>query len=88
MTAWKQVAVVNVGGLLGIGVSLYTLPPNTPLWIWATASVVCLAVWNYFLIRRLQKGTGERRPSSGSSILMWLCVVVLLMELVFRFWHR
>lgn len=88
MVAWKKVAVVNVGGLLGIGVSLYTVPPTTPLWIWATASVVCLAVLNYFLIRRLQRGTGERRFSSGSRILMWSCVFVLFMELVFRFWHR
>jgi membrane protein implicated in regulation of membrane protease activity len=88
MGTWKKVALLNVGCLLGIGVSLFIVPPSTPLWIWATASVVWLAVFNYFLIRRLQKGTGERKVGHTPTIGIWLCVVVLLGELVFRYWHR
>jgi hypothetical protein len=88
MSAWKKVALVNVGGLLGIGISFFVVPPNTPLWIWATVSVVCLAVFNYLIIRRLQKSTGERKIGSASSIVIWLGVVVLLLELVFRYWRR
>jgi hypothetical protein len=88
MSAWEKVALVNVGGLLGIGVSLFEVPPKTPLWVWGTASVVCLAVFNYFLFHRLQKSTGDRQAASSTSIVMWLGVAVLFFELVFRYWHR
>ena len=88
MSSWKNVALVNVGGLLGIGVSLFIVPPNTPLWIWATASVACLAALNYFLIRRLQKSADERTVRPTANIVMWLGVIVLLVELVFRYWHH
>ena len=88
MSSWKKVALVNMGGLLGVAGSLFILPPNTPLWIWATASVVCLAALNYFLIRRLRKSTGERTVRPTANIVMWLGIVVLLMELAFRYWHH
>ena len=79
---------MNVGGLVGIGVSIFIVPPETPLWIWATASMVCLAVFNYLLIRRLQKSTGASKVSSAPSIVIWLGVVVLLLEVVLRYWLR
>ena len=88
MSTWKKVAFVNVGGLLGIGISLFAVPPNTPLWIWAAASVVWLAGFNYLLIRRMQKGTGAHKVGSSTSIVLWLGVVVLLLELAFRYWHH
>jgi hypothetical protein len=88
MNTWKKITFVNMGGLLGIGISLFTVPPKTPLWIWATASVVWLAVVNYLLILRLRKGNGARKISSAPSIVIWLGVVAMLLELVFRYWHR
>ena len=88
MNAWKKVAVVNIGGLLGIGVSLFIVPPHTPLWIWAAASALCLIVLNHFFIRRLQRGAGKRNANSTSSVVIYLSFIVLLLELVFRYWHH
>jgi O-antigen/teichoic acid export membrane protein len=88
MNAWKKVALVNGAGLAGIVVSLFTVSPNTPLWIWATASVLCLAVLNFFLFLRLRRGTGEHKPNPAMSVVAWLGVAVLLVELVIRYWHR
>jgi hypothetical protein len=88
MSAWEKVALANVGGLLGIGISLFVVPPNTPLWIWTTVAVVCLAVFNYLIIRRLQESTGASKVGSAPSIVIWLGVVVLLLELVFRYGRR
>jgi hypothetical protein len=88
MSRWKKVALVNVGGLLGIGLSLFIVPPQTPLWIWATLSVLCLAVFNCFLFRRLRRSTSERKADSKSGVVIWLAFVLLVLELVFRYWHR
>jgi len=49
MSTWKKVALLNVSGLFGIGLSLFMVPPQIPLWIWASLSVLCLAVFNLFL---------------------------------------
>jgi hypothetical protein len=66
MSTWKKVALLNVSGLFGIGLSLFMVPPQTPLWIWASLSVLCLAVFNLFLFRRLRRGIGERNaPPTG-----------------------
>ncbi len=79
---------MNGGGLAGIGLSLFVVPPNTPLWLWGTVSVVALAVFNYLLARRLRRGTGDSTFVRTSGSVAWLGVVFFLLELVFRFWHR
>jgi hypothetical protein len=42
---WRVVLLVNLAGLLGIFVSLFLLPSDTPFWRWAVASgciVMCI----------------------------------------------
>ena len=84
MKTWKKVTLVNVGCLLGIGVSLFIVPPNTRLWVWATSSVVCLAGFNFFLHRRLQKGTGERKTGFTTGIVIFVGALAILLELIIR----
>jgi protein-S-isoprenylcysteine O-methyltransferase Ste14 len=86
MSTWKKVTLVNVGCVVGIGVSLLLVPPNTRLWVWATLSLVVLAGFNFFLLRHLKTNTGERR--AGPHIVMWLGVVALMIDLVARYWRR
>jgi hypothetical protein len=84
----KKVAIVNGGSLVGIAVSLFIVPPTPPMWVWAIACVLCLSVLNFFLFRRVRKGSGERKVSLASSLVVGLGFGVLLLELVFLYWRR
>jgi bacteriorhodopsin len=68
--------------------SLFTVPPHTPLWLWASVSVLCLSVFNFFLIRRLLRGTGERRAYRTTAVVIWMGFVLLVFDLIFRYWRR
>lgn len=79
---------MNMGGLFGIGLSLFIVPPRTPLWIWATLSVLCLAAFNCFLVLRLRRNTSERKTDPLSGVVIGLAFALLVLELAFRYWHR
>ena len=88
MSTWKKVALLNGGWLIGIGISLLILPPNTPLWIWAMASVCVFAVLNWVFFIRTQRTTGERKIDPVRRVAAWMGVVFLLLELAFRYLRR
>jgi hypothetical protein len=42
MSKTKKLVIANVSALIGIAISIFLVPPNTPLWIWASGSAGAL----------------------------------------------
>ena len=91
-SSWKVIVLVNVGGVIGVGVSLFTIPPSTPLWLWASMSGLVLATLNYLLLRRRRITTDGPRSGLRSGLATTVAgsigVVFLLVELILRYWRR
>jgi len=87
MSTWKKIAVVNGGGLAGIIISLFIVSPQTPLWLFAALSAAALGGLNYVCFGR-QTASGERKSGIESTLVIAVGCLVLLLELLFRYWHR
>jgi len=73
----------------GVLISLFIVPPSTPIWLWATVSAAFLLVLNcYLLFRAKAETTGERKVGFGSTLVGGVGVLILLLELLSRFLHR
>ena len=88
MSTWKKVTLVNGGWLIGIAISLFIVPPNTPLWLWATVSGTVLAVMNYFFFGRQRGIASERKVGLMGTVVGGAGLIVLLLELIFRYRQR
>src|SRR5436309_14017648 len=73
----------------GVLISLFIVPPSTPVWLWATVSAAFLLVLKCYLLFRLKrKTTGEREVGFRSTLVRSVGVLILLLELLSRFLHR
>lgn len=88
MSLWKKIVLVNGGVLGGIVISLFIVPPNTPLRVWATVAILSTVVLNYLLLRRRQTANGKPISRTGSTVIIALGFVVLLLDLILRYLHR
>jgi len=88
MKPWKKFAAINVGALIGIGLSLFIVPPNTPFWMWLAISTATIAIFNFFLYRRLKKPVGAPKAEPIPAIIAWICTGFFLLEVAFHFFHR
>jgi hypothetical protein len=88
MKPWKKCAAINVGALIGIGLSLLVVPPNTPFWLWLAISIATIAIVNFFLYRRLKKPPGALRPEPLPMIIVWICTAFFLLDVIFHLLHR
>jgi hypothetical protein len=82
MSTWKRIVLVNVAGLVGIAVSLFVLPQQIRFWVWASVSVVVLALLNYAFLRPRQPATIARKR--GARVIVGLGLVLLLLDLLWR----
>jgi hypothetical protein len=81
MKAWKKYAAINVGMCVGLFISIFVAPENTPLWVWAAIACTFLAVMNYRLFRRLRKGQNPQSTGTGWGITI-VCLVLFLLDLI------
>jgi hypothetical protein len=88
MKPWKRFTAINVGALIGIGLSLFIVPPNTPFWMWLAISTAAIAILNFFLYRRLKKPAAAPKAEPLPAILAWIGVAIFLGELIFHFFHH
>ena len=88
MSTWKRILLLNGGMLIGIFVSIFLTPPDTPVWLWATISVVVMAVMNFLALRRLRMPDAKPKSSLSRTIVIWLGVLVLLLDLAYRYLSR
>lgn len=54
MKTWQKFAAVNVVALVGIFITIFALPPTTPIKYWAIGAISALALLNYGLVRRVR----------------------------------
>jgi hypothetical protein len=87
MSAWKRVALVNIGGFARNRRFPLHGSASYPMWIWAAASALYLTALNYFLIRRIRRGAGagERNANSRSMVMIYVGLVFLVLQLAFRY---
>lgn len=77
---WKKYALVNLGAIFGAGVSLFIVPENTPLWIWATMACITVFLLNYLVIRR---GSTEKLPAKkANTVIIVLGFVLLVIDVL------
>lgn len=77
--------IVNVSGLLGIFITLFTLPANTPFWLWVGASTFALAIMNVIVLFKFHRAgqNAEATDSRASTFvvalgfLMWFLLEIL-----------
>ena len=64
MPTWKKALVVDAGAVIAITISLFTVPAQTPFWLWAVIAVASLIVLNYvFFISATGGATRSSRKS-------------------------
>jgi len=90
---WQQILLVNVATLVGVIVSLFAAPPDTPVWMWAVGSTLAVVSLNCVYIqyrrRRARHGRAAYDPRPGRIILrVVLPLFVLYVILSYYLWHR
>jgi len=48
-------AILNASALVGAFFAIFTVPKNTPVWIWAACSIGAIVLFNLALYRRLRR---------------------------------
>ena len=84
MAAWKKIAVLNVGLIIGIGLSLFILPSSTPVWLWGAASASVVMALNVFSIARRSPTEPRGSISIAGQVGGGIAVALLLVELLVR----
>jgi hypothetical protein len=88
MKPWKKYAAINVGALIGIGLSLFVVPSNMSFWLWLAISTATIAIFNFFLYRRLKKPAAAQKAEPLPAILGWIGAGIFFLELLFHFFRR
>jgi len=89
MRRWKEVALVNVALMMGMFISIFTAPRNTPLWLWVGMCIGIFVVMNYIFFGR-QRQDGKKNTSSRAerTVIAILGLLILLLGVLFNRWHR
>lgn len=85
----KWLVVVNVASLIGIAISLFTVPPQTPFWLWATIAGVTLAGIN-IVFWRVRGKIGAKQQTSGmkQTIIIYVGLGLLILDLILSRFHH
>jgi len=85
---WKKFALVNVGGLIGIVLSLFIVPGKTPVHLWAICAGGVLILMNYFFVFRRTKTENHKRELGAGWWIIVLGFTALLLDLIWSFYSR
>jgi hypothetical protein len=85
MKTWKKYTLLNVAGVLGTVASLFVVPEDTRLWMWAVISSFTLALLNYTVFRSTRANCGSGAKCSSAIIVVG--VVVLFSDVALAQWH-
>lgn len=86
---WRSFLILNIGGLLGIGLSMFTLPGTTRVSIWATCSAVALVAMNFLLYFYRKRGKQENSRPERQSVnpaIVFVIFLYLLDVILSHFW--
>ena len=76
MKPWKQYLLLNTVAVVGIAGSIFVVPGNTPVRVWAAVSGCALATLNSLLYRRLNRS----RTSVLLSVAPFVGLALLIAE--------
>jgi hypothetical protein len=87
MSGWKRVLLLNASAIIGIVISLFIVPGDTPFWLWETIAVVFLAACNVLLY--FQQGRAKPRNSpSARTIIALMGFVLLIIDMIISRHYR
>lgn len=85
MKTWQKFGAVNAGALVGIFVTIFVLPPSTPVWVWAIVAMAALVVLNYVLVKRLKR---PRASTPGTqrfvTVVIFIGFLLFLLDMALR----
>jgi hypothetical protein len=87
MSGWKKAMLMNGGWLMGIVISLFVVPPKTPLWMWGTVSGLALVLLNYLFFGRQRKAAGGRKVGLVTTVVGGLGILILFLDVILRHLH-
>ena len=87
---WPVLVLTNFAAFVGIVSSIFVLPGNIRFWLWATNSLMILALINYFTVTTLKKrDSRDRTPQSKTVTAITLGGFLLfILDLLYGFMHR
>ena len=78
MKPWKKVVLMNGAWAIGVLVSIFILPPSTPVWLWDRSVRTIIVVFNCLLFMRKQVSIGERKVGLTNTLAGSLAFLILL----------
>jgi hypothetical protein len=87
MSTWKKALLLNAAWLIGIAVSLFIVPPSTPLALWSSLAVLVFVVLNYAAFRRRKTASGPASIGIATAV-SWMGVFLLILDLIARYFFR
>lgn len=87
MSTWKKFALVNGALLVGTLTFLFIVPPETPLWLYATLTGVAVVAFNLMLLRPRQNKDNRRGDSSKDIAIAIVGLLIIILDLLWRRAH-
>lgn len=81
MKTWKQYILLNLSAALGIFVSLFVVPENTTIQVWAAVSIIVVVLVNVGL--HLQRRSSEGKKWNRGTAMIWAGFLLLVMDALF-----
>jgi hypothetical protein len=86
MKPWKQFVLLNLAAAAGVFCSLFVVPENTTLKLWAVVSLAVMLVLNIGLyLRQHSKGHTARL---GGTAMVWFGFALFIIDIVFSHYFR
>jgi hypothetical protein len=81
MKTWKQYVLLNLAAAVGVFASLFVVPENTSIRLWATVSIVAVVLMNAGLY--LRRKLPPQRKWNGGTAMIWVGFFLLVLDILF-----
>jgi len=91
MSGWKRTVFINLFACVGIAISPFGLPEDTPFSVWAACAVATLVVMNLVVwrySRRSQDSSERERPTSRGTLVIFGGALILIIDLIWSIWNN
>jgi hypothetical protein len=83
MSKGRQLVLLNACLLLGIGLSIFIVPGNTPFWLWTSVAAAFLCILNATTLFRGDKPTDQTSGARRTrTTIIFLAMAFLLVDLL------
>lgn len=87
MTIRQKLVVPNIAAVVGLLISLFIVPGDTPLWLWGVIAVVVIGILNVCLILKRQRARRDS-PVTVRTAIIALGAALLLMDVILSRYFR